>query len=104
MRVGAAVMTDGHGLAAPNQLGAAPAEVLPAPDRQVARLAVGRAVPALHRQHAEPVADTHAIDLERLRERRCGRRRQLAIEAEPDAGAARCRSNASGVRIAATRG
>ena len=63
-------MLDGDRLAAPDQLRAADAEALPAAARQVARLAVERAVPALHRQDAEPVADADAVELERARERR----------------------------------
>ena len=35
--------------------------------RQVARLAVGGAVPAFHRQDAEAVADAAAVDIDRAR-------------------------------------
>ena len=70
MRIGAAVMADRHGLAAPDQLRAALAEILPAAGRQVARFAVGRAVPAFHRQHAEAIADADIAQLKGLAPRR----------------------------------
>ena len=37
--------------------------------RQVGRFAVFRAVPPFHGQDAEAVADAHAVDVNRLRER-----------------------------------
>ena len=49
-------------LAAPDQLGAALAEAPPAPAHEVGRAPVGGAVPALHRQHREAVADLAAAD------------------------------------------
>ena len=55
--VGAAVVAHGDRLAAPDQLGPAQAEVPPAPPRQVGRPAVDGAVPALHRQDGEAIAD-----------------------------------------------
>ena len=55
--IGAAVVTHGHGLAAPDQLGAREAEVAPAPDRVVGRPAVFVAIPAFHRLDREAVAD-----------------------------------------------
>ena len=82
IRIGTAVVPDRHGLAAPNQLGAAPPEVPPAPARQFARLAARRAVPALHRQDAEPVADRDAVDGDGLGERRAIGRRKLIVEFE----------------------
>src|SRR5262249_5421756 len=69
-RVGAAVELHGDRFAAPDQLGAALAEMLPAPPRQIARVSVGGTVPAFHRQDAEPVAGAEAVELERPRQRR----------------------------------
>ena len=86
MRVGAAIVAHGDSLAAPDQLRAAPAEVLPAAGREIGRLAVGRAVPPFHRQHAEAVADPHVTNLEWVGKRRRTGRGQLPIEVEPDAG------------------
>ena len=50
VRARASVVADGDRFATPDQLGAALAEMPPAPARQLARLAIRRAVPALHRQ------------------------------------------------------
>ena len=86
VRVGASIVANGDRLAAPDQLRAALAEVLPAADREIGRLAAGRAVPPFHRQHAEAVADAHVTDLEWVGKRRRTGRGQLAIEVEPDAG------------------
>ena len=61
MRIGAAVVADRDRFPAPHQLRAADAEIAPAPARQIARLAVARAVPPFHRQDAEAVADAHAV-------------------------------------------
>src|SRR6201988_92708 len=85
IRIGTAVVADSDGFAAPNQLGAARTEALPAAARQLARLARGRAVPAFHWQHAEAVADADRAVNERLRERRLGRRDQRIVKAEIDA-------------------
>ena len=85
MRIRAAVVTHGDRLAAPDQLRAADAEIPPAPARQIARLALARAVPAFHRQDAEPVADANAVDLDRLRQRRRRRRGKLVVERQRDA-------------------
>ena len=68
--IGAAVGAHRAGLAAPDQLGAALAEALPAAHGVLARAAVGFAVPALHRMDAEAVADGHALDGKRLGEGR----------------------------------
>ena len=54
--VGAAVVAHGGRLAAPDELRAGEAEVPPAAAGQLGRVAVGRAVPALHGQDAEAVA------------------------------------------------
>ena len=54
-RVGAAVGPHGDGLAAPDQLGAAAAEIGPAPGGVLGGAAIGGAVPAFHGQHAEAV-------------------------------------------------
>src|SRR5690348_5320976 len=56
MRIGASVMTHGDGLAAPDELRSAGAEVPPAPACQIAGPAVARAVPALHRQDGKAIA------------------------------------------------
>jgi hypothetical protein len=80
----AAFLTHGDGFPAPNQFGATLTEVAPAAPGQIARPAVGRAVPAFHRQDGEAIADAHAAGLERRGERRRGRGRELAIELEAD--------------------
>ena len=84
VRVGAAVVPHRHGFPAPEQLRAAQAEVAPAADGELRWPSVGRAVPAFHRQHAEAVADAHAVQLERPRERRLLRRQQVVVEVERD--------------------
>src|SRR5690606_32152994 len=58
------VVPDGRGFTAPDELRSAQAEALPATPRVFAGPAVARAVPAFHRQHAEPVADAHAVDID----------------------------------------
>ena len=78
--VGAAVLADGDGFAAPDQLGAAQAEVVPAPSGQLAGPAVERAVPAFHRQDAPAIAGAQAARLERPGERRGRRRLQRFVE------------------------
>ena len=83
VRIGAAVVPHRDRFPTPDQLGAAQAEVAPAADGELRRPPVGRAVPAFHRQHAEPVADANAVQLERPRQRRlapaaAGRRRSRA--------------------------
>jgi hypothetical protein len=92
-----AVVTDGDGLTAPDEFRAARAEPLPAPPREVARLAVDGAVPAFHRQHAETIADAHASVGERPRERRLGRRQQRLVEAQIDP--ASCEMSREGVGV-----
>ncbi len=67
------------------ELGAGEAEVLPAAAGQLGRVAVGRAVPALHRQDAEAVARAQAVGLERAGEGGVGRRRERVVEGERDA-------------------
>ena len=68
--VGAAGVLDGHRLASPDQLGAAPAEGAPAPLDQVRGPPVGGAVPSLHGLHAEAVAHGAAVRKgQRLRQR-----------------------------------
>src|SRR5207237_4300570 len=78
------------------QLRAADAEVAPSPPRQLARLALARAVPSFHRQNAEPVADAHAANVERLRKRRRRRGRQLLVESESNARALQMRAKCGG--------
>jgi hypothetical protein len=82
-----AVVPNRDGFPTPHQLGAARTEVAPAPGRQLGRFAPGRAVPPLHGQHAEPVTHPHAVQLERLRERRFGRWLQHVVELQRDARA-----------------
>ena len=55
--VGTTVGTDRHGLATPDQLGAAGSEPFPTSADQVGRTTVARGVPALHGQHGEPVSN-----------------------------------------------
>ena len=56
IRIGAAVGPNGDSFAAPNHLRAALSEPLPAAPRELARVPVDSAVPALHRQYREAVA------------------------------------------------
>src|SRR5262249_36834252 len=70
--------------AAPNELCPASTEVSPAADCQIAWQTFARAVPSLHRQHTEPIADTHASQLEWLRQRRRRRALQIRVEIERD--------------------
>ena len=91
MRVGAAVVSHGHGFAPPDQLRAAHAEVSPPPPRQIARLASGRAVPPLHRQNAEAIADPYGARRDRLRQRRFTAR-QFIVEIERDSARHEVRS------------
>ena len=87
VRVGAAVVAHGDRLAAPDQLRAALAEALPAAPRQVGRAAVGRAVPAFHRQDAEAVAGAAG--------RSCRSARRAASPARPRRPARRAASSPS---------
>ena len=82
VRVGAAVVPHGERLAAPDQRGAAAAEAAPAPAGQIGRPPIGGAVPALHRQDAEPVARRQAAGLGGLRQRRAVTGRDLFVERE----------------------
>src|SRR5437870_1815784 len=84
VRVGAAVVADGHRFSAPHQLGAARAEIPPAAVRQVARLALARAVPSFHGKNAEAVADAYSVHLKRSRERRSWRLRALIVKRDVD--------------------
>jgi hypothetical protein len=59
------VVADGHRFAAPDQFRPALAEMFPAADGQLGRLAVSRPVPAFHRQNAEAIADLEAVELMR---------------------------------------
>ncbi len=70
--VGPALGLHGHGLASPDQLGAAEPEVPPAAEENLGGGAVGAAVPALHRMDAPAVADGPTAERERLGERRAG--------------------------------
>ncbi len=84
--IGAAVVPHGDGFTAPDELGAARAETLPAAAGQIARLASGRSVPPFHRQDAETVADPHGAIDERLSKRRLRRRHERIVETEVDSG------------------
>src|SRR5262245_22787495 len=81
----APVVTDGHRFASPNQFRPALAEIFPAADCQIGRLAVFRPVPAFHRQNAEAIADLEAVELIRLAQRRIRPVLKLAVELEIDA-------------------
>jgi len=83
--VGPPVVADGHGLAAPDQLGAAPAEVPPSLAGQAGGAAILGAVPALHRQDREPVADRPGPGLARASERGVGPGLQLEVDRQVDA-------------------
>jgi hypothetical protein len=85
--VRAAVFADRDRLAPPHELRSTGAEVPPAARGEIARLAIGRAVPALHREDAEAIADVDAVALEWAAERRMAAGRELRVETEIDAGA-----------------
>jgi hypothetical protein len=69
VRARAAIVAHSNGLAAPDELCATAAEALPAAPRVLGRRAFTGSVPALHRQHAEPVADARAVNVDRRAER-----------------------------------
>jgi hypothetical protein len=85
VRIGATVVANGDGFTTPNQLRAALAEVLPAPDGQLARLALAGAVPPFHGKHTEAIAEADTADLKRFSERRRARGGNFRIEAKLDA-------------------
>ena len=85
--VGAAVVADGDGLAAPDELGAAEAEAPPAAGSQRRGAAVEFAVPALHGQDAPAVADGAEVGVEGLGEGRRGRGEQFIRERQVGADA-----------------
>ena len=60
-----------------------------------ARLAAGRPVPAFHRKDAEPVADAHAVALERLAERRHAGAASVSSNSREIASCSRCARNAA---------
>jgi hypothetical protein len=68
IRVCASIVPHRHCFAAPDHLRAALPEPLPAPSREIRRIAVGRAVPALHGQDGEAVPRAKAIRAERPRQ------------------------------------
>ena len=78
--VGAAIVADGDGLAAPDELGAAEAEALPAAGSQLCGPSVEFAVPALHGQDAPAVADGAEVSVEGPGEGRSGRGQQRIVE------------------------
>src|SRR3990172_20467 len=55
--IGAPVTTHSHGLAPPDQLGAAAPEVLPTPEGMLGWLALQSRIPAFHGLGAEPITD-----------------------------------------------
>src|SRR5262249_11106137 len=75
-----AIGADRDSLAAPDELGSARPEALPAAARQLARSAVARAVPALHRQDGETIADGRAVHFARLGQRRFRAMTQRLVE------------------------
>ena len=79
-----ALGADGDRLGAEDELGAAQAPALPAAPREVGGTAVGGAVPALHRQDGEAVADRAAVQVERLGERRLRARLHRVVERQLD--------------------
>ena len=70
IRIRAAVVPHGDRLASPDQLGAALPEISPPPPRQFRRTAVQLAIPTLHRQNGEPIADRTSSAQEGTRQRR----------------------------------
>src|SRR5262245_55874486 len=85
VRARAAIMPHRNRFASPDQFRAAAAEIAPPPARQLTRLAVARAVPALHRKDAKAIADVHGVDVQRASKRRRAGRRQLRVEPQVDA-------------------
>src|SRR5579883_2195264 len=85
MGIGPAVVADSDGFAAPNELGPACAETLPAPARQLAGPALARAVPALHRQDGKAIADGDYVHNARPFQGRIRAVKQLLIERDVDA-------------------
>ena len=69
IRVRAPLVTHGHGLASPDQLCAAGAEVFPTSDSGVSGSAINRAIPAFHRMNAKAVTDLLTIKRDWLSER-----------------------------------
>ena len=59
--VGAPIVAHRHRLSAPDQLCAAESKIGPAPLGHLGRATIFCAVPTLHRQHAEAVADQLAV-------------------------------------------
>src|SRR5690606_14582339 len=76
---------DGYRLAAPDQLGAAPAEVAPAPLGELTRIAVGGAVPAFHGEDREAITNVATADFQRPGEGGFARRRNHVVERDGDA-------------------
>src|SRR5579875_1079830 len=85
MGIGPAVGANGDSLAAPDELGPAGTEMPPAPPRQLAGPTVARAVPALHRQDGEAIANPNAVYFIRLRQRGIWAATQFLIERDGDA-------------------
>jgi hypothetical protein len=73
-------MTDGYGLAAPDQLGATLSEIAPPAVHQFRGRAVGVSIPSFHREDAEAVAHPEAGNVARLLERRIGAVEQVCVE------------------------
>ena len=90
------VLSDRDGFPTPDQLGAAPAEVAPAPFGQIARTAAGVAVPTFHGKDAETIAHTNAVERKRIRQRRASRIGDLVVQVESDVFALEMRSERGG--------
>src|SRR5262249_9737843 len=80
MGIGTSVVADSNGFPTPNELGPAGAEALPAPPCQLAGPAVARAVPALHRQDGEAIADGDTVHNARPGQGRVCAVKQFLIE------------------------
>src|SRR5512133_1111791 len=67
-------VADGDCLPAPDKLRTTPAKALPAAESGFSWTAVGRAVPALHGLHGDPVSDFNLSADKRFTQRRVGAR------------------------------
>src|SRR5262245_45966304 len=85
IRIGASFVKHGDRLATPDQLCAAPAEVPPSSEREIAGAPVERTIPTFHRMNREPVPDGNPIRAILARKRRIRARAQLVVarNAEP---------------------
>src|SRR5204863_188455 len=79
VRIGATITLNRKCLTPPDQFTTTPPEVFPSPNRMLARLTRGRAVPAFHRVYTPSIADDKTADIDRLRHRAPLRRGQYRI-------------------------